>query len=149
GNFTDCPRPGSAMIGSAHSLEEPSMANKSVRRTISMTPEMRDLLAQIAAKHGREVRETDLIRDAIRHYLDNQADVVGSRRHFQRALQTRFDRLEHTLTFQMLMLTFLLSMVLGDETGEAIADALKSAASGDGEALLKQIALYRTPKGGA
>jgi len=122
------------------------MATKSVRRSISMTPEMRDLLAQIAAKHGRDVKENDLIRDAIRHYLDNQADVVGSRRHFQRSLQARLDRLESTLTFQMLMLTFLLATVLGDESGEAIDEAMATATR-DGEALLKQIAALRPPKG--
>ena len=122
------------------------MATKTVRRSISMTPEMRDLLAQIAAKHGRDVTENDLIRDAIRHYLDQQSDVVGSRRHFQRSLQARLDRLESTLTFQMLMLTFLLTTVLGDESGEAIDEAMATAAR-DGEALLKQIAALRPPKG--
>jgi len=124
------------------------MATKTVRRSISMTPEMRDLLAQIAAKHGRDVTENDLIRDAIRHYLDQQSDVVGSRRHFQRSLQARLDRLENTLTFQMLMLTFLLTTVLGDESGEAIDEAMAAAAR-DGEALLKQIAALRPPKGDA
>jgi predicted DNA-binding protein len=124
------------------------MATKTVRRSISMTPEMRDLLAQIAAKHGRDVTENDLIRDAIRHYLDQQSDVVGSRRHFQRSLQARLDRLESTLTFQMLMLTFLLATVLGDESGEAIDEAMATAAR-DGEALLKQIAALRPPKGDA
>ena len=124
------------------------MATKTVRRSISMTPEMRDLLAQIAAKHGRDVTENDLIRDAIRHYLDQQSDVVGSRRHFQRSLQARLDRLESTLTFQMLMLTFLLTTVLGDESGEAIDEAMATAAR-DGEALLKQIAALRPPKGDA
>ncbi len=122
------------------------MATKSVRRSISMTPEMRDLLAQIAAKRGREVRENDIIRDAIRQYLDQQADVVGSRRHFQPSLQARLDRLENTLTFQMLMLTFLLATVLGDESDEAIHEAM-TAALRDGETLLKQIAALRPPKG--
>jgi len=121
------------------------MATKTVRRSISMTPEMRDLLAQIAAKHGREVSENDIIRDAIRHYLDQQADVVGSRRHFQRSLQARLDRLENTLTFQMLMLTFLLATVLGDESDEAIHEAM-AAARRDGAALLKRIAALRSPK---
>ena len=121
------------------------MATKTVRRSISMTPEMRDLLAQIAAKHGRDVSENDLIRDAIRHYLDQQSDVVGSRRHFQRSLQARLDRLESTLTFQMLMLTFLLTTVLGDESGEAIDEAMAAAAR-DGDALFKQIAALRPAK---
>lgn len=122
------------------------MAIKTVRRSISMTPEMRDLLAQITAKHGRDVSENDIIRDAIRHYLDQQADVVGSRRHFQRSLQARLDRLESTLTFQMLMLTFLMATVLGDESNEAIHEAM-AAARRDGDALLKQIAALRTPTG--
>lgn len=121
------------------------MATKSVRRSISMTPEMRDLLGQIAAKQGRDISENDIIRDAIRHYLDQQADVVGSRRHFQRSLQARLDRLESTLTFQMLMLTFLLATVLGDESDDAIHEAM-AAALRDGEALLQQIATLRAPK---
>jgi len=121
------------------------MATKTVRRSISMTPEMRDLLAQIVAKRGREVKENDLIREAIRQYLDEQADVVGSRRHFQKSLQARLDRLENTLTFQMNVLTYLLATVLGDESGAAIEDAIVTAKR-DGEVLLKQIAAVRDLK---
>lgn len=122
------------------------MATKTVRRSISMTPEMRDLLAQITAKHGRDVSENDIIRDAIRQYLDQQADVVGSRRHFQRSLQARLDHLESTLTFQMLMLTFLMATVLGDESDESIHEAMATAQR-DGDALLKQIGKLRPPTG--
>ena len=121
------------------------MATKTVRRSISMTPEMRDLLAQIVAKRGREVKENDLIREAIRQYLDEQADVVGSRRHFQKSLQVRLDRLENTLTFQMNVLTYLLATVLGDESGAAIEDA-SITAKRDGESLLQQIAAVRDLK---
>jgi len=121
------------------------MATKTVRRSISMTPEMRDLLAQIVAKRGREVKENDLIREAIRQYLDEQADVVGSRRHFQKSLQARLDRLENTLTFQMNVLTYLLATVLSDESGAAIEDAIVTAKR-DGEVLLKQIAAVRDLK---
>jgi len=124
------------------------MATKTVRRSINITPEMRDLLAQIVAKRGREFTENDLIRDAIRQYLDEQADIVGSRRHFQKSLQTRIDRLESTLTFQMNVLTFLLTTVLGDESGAAIEDAIITAKR-DGEALLKQIAAVYDLKDGA
>ena len=122
------------------------MATKTFRRSISMTPEMRKLLAQITAKHGRDVTENDIIRDAIRHYLDHQADVVGSRRHFQRSLQVRLDRLESTLTFQMLILTYLMTTVLGDESNEAIHEAV-AAARRSGDGLLKQIAALRAPTG--
>ncbi len=37
------------------------MSNKSVRRSIVMTPEMRDLLAQLAARQAREVSKSDLV----------------------------------------------------------------------------------------
>ncbi len=123
------------------------MATKTVRRSISMTPEMRDLLAQIVAKRGREITENDLIRDAIRQYLDEQSDVVGSRRHFQKSLQARLDRLETTLTFQIHILTYLLATVLGDESGAAIEDAIVIAKR-DGEALRNQIAAVRDLKDG-
>lgn len=123
------------------------MATKTVRRSISMTPEMRDLLAQIVAKRGREVKENDVIREAIRQYLDEQADVVGSRRHFQKSLQARLDQMESTLVFQMQVLTYLLAAVLGDEGGAAIDDAIVTARR-DGEALLKHIAAVRDLKDG-
>jgi Arc/MetJ-type ribon-helix-helix transcriptional regulator len=129
-------------MSQAKVVEQPSMATKTVRRSISMTPEMRDLLAQIVAKRGREVKENDVIREAIRQYLDEQADVVGSRRHFQKSLQARLDQLESTLVFQMQVLTYLLAAVLGDESGAAIDDAIVTARR-DGEALLKQIAAVR------
>jgi hypothetical protein len=121
------------------------VTTKTVRRTISMTSEMHDLLAQVAAKQGRDVKEVDLIRDAIRLYLDEQADISGSRRHFQKSLQERLDNLEHTLTFQTNILIYLLSTVLGDESGSAIEDAI-IAANRDGETLLAQIAAVRDLK---
>lgn len=123
------------------------MENKTVRRSISMTPEMHDLLAQIVAKRGREVKENDVIRDAIRQYLDEQADVVGSRRHFQKSLQARLDRMESALVFQMQVLTYLLAAVLGDESGAAVDDAIITARR-DGENLMKQIAAVRDLKAG-
>ncbi len=119
------------------------MATKTVRRSISMTPEMHDLLAQLVAKRGREVKEVDLIREAIRRYLDAEADVVGSRRHFQRTLQARLDRLENTLTFQMHILIYLLAAILADDS--AIEDAIL-AARRDGETLLAQIEAVRDLK---
>ncbi len=119
------------------------MATKTVRRSISMTPEMRDLLAQLVAKRGREVKEVDLIREAIRRYLDGEADVVGSRRHFQRTLQSRLDRLENTLAFQMNIVIYLLTAILADDS--AIEDAI-IAAKRDGETLLAQIEAVRDLK---
>ncbi|MDX2138672.1 MAG: hypothetical protein SF123_11305 [Chloroflexota bacterium] len=114
------------------------MATKTIKRSINITPEMRDLLAQLAARRGREVCEADLIREAIRQYLDEQADVVGSRRHFQKSLQARIDRLETGLAFHLNVLVYLMANALSDARDDAIADAL-IAAHRDGAALLKQI----------
>ena len=65
---------------------------KSIRRSVSMTPEMRDRLAQLVSKHLRDVTEADLIREAIRAYLDEQTDLIGISRHFQKSFQDRIDR---------------------------------------------------------
>ena len=119
------------------------MATKTVKRSISMTPEMHDLLAQIVAKRERDVTEASLIREAIRQYLDEQSDLVGSRRHFQKSLQLRIDRLESTLTFQMNVLVYLLAAILADES--AIDEAI-IAAKRDGAALLAQIDAIRDLK---
>jgi hypothetical protein len=104
---------------------------------------MRDLLAQIAARRGREVKEVDLIREAIRHYLDEQADVVGSRRHFQKSLQARIDVLESALSFQALVIMHLLAEILADDT--AIDEAIITARR-DGSSLLARIAAVRDLK---
>ena len=119
------------------------MATKTVKRSISMTPEMHDLLAQIVAKRERDVTEASLIREAIRQFLDEQSDLVGSRRHFQKSLQLRLDRLESTLTFQMNVLVYLLAAILADES--AIDEAI-IAAKRDGAALLAQIDAIRDLK---
>ena len=119
------------------------MATKTVRRSISMTPEMRDLLAQIVAKRGRDVKENDLIREAIRQYLDEQSDVVGSRRHFQKTLQLRLDRLERSLLFQMNIIIYLLTAILADDS--AIDDAI-IATKKDGAALMQRIEAVRDLK---
>src|SRR5579885_666529 len=83
------------------------MANKIVQRSIAMTEEMQDRLQQLVSKHGREFSESDLIREAIRRYLDDQEDIIGSRRHFAKTFQDRVDRLEFALTFHLNVLLHL------------------------------------------
>lgn len=118
------------------------MATKTVKRSISMSQEMHDLLLQVVAKRGREVKEVDVIRDAIRQYLDEQEAVIGSRRHFQKTLQARLDRLEATVTFHLNILLYLLATVLPDESERAIEDAI-IAARRNGQLLQEQITAVR------
>ena len=122
------------------------MAGRSVRRSLSTTPEMRDRLAQLVSKQPRDVTEADLIREAIRLYLDNQEDIIGSRRHFQRSLQERLDRLEGALAFQLNVLIYLLAALEPVESAERIAEAIL-AAGRDGEQLLAQMQAVREMKG--
>ena len=119
------------------------MPQKNIKRSIAMSEEMHALLTQIAAKHGRDITESHLIREAIRQFLDEQVDAVGSRRHFQKSLQLRLDRLEQSLMFQMNIVIYLLNAILSDES--AIEDAI-IAAKRDGTGLIKQIEAVRDLK---
>lgn len=119
------------------------MSQKNIKRSIAMSEEMHTLLTQIAAKHGRDITESHLIREAIRQFLDEQVDAVGSRRHFQKSLQLRLDRLERSLLFQMNIVLYLLSALLADDS--AIDDAI-IAARRDGASLMEQIAAVRDLK---
>lgn len=116
------------------------MSKKSVRRSLSMTPDMRDRLAQLVSKQPRNITEADLIRQAIRGYLDEQEDLIGSRKHFQKSLRERVDQLEATLSFHLNVLIYLLA---SDETQlrEAII-----ATKENGETLLAQIKAVRELK---
>ena len=85
------------------------MSKKTARRSLSMTPEMRDRLAQLVSKQPRDITEADLIREAIRLYLDEREDLIGSRKHFQKSLRERVDQLESALAFQLNVLIYLLA----------------------------------------
>jgi len=119
------------------------MPQKNIKRSIAMSEEMHALLSQIAAKHGRDITESHLMREAIRQFLDEQVDAVSSRRHFQKSLQLRLDRLERSLTFQMNILIYLLAALLADDS--AIDEAI-IAAKRNGASLVKQIEAVRDMK---
>ena len=116
------------------------MSNKSVRRSLSMTPEMADRLKQVVKNKPRDVTEADIIREAIRLYLDGQEDLIGSRRHFQRSFRDRIDGLEASLAFQLNVILFLLTAD-EDALREAIITARKH-----GDTLLAQIEAVRNLK---
>ncbi len=125
------------------------MSKKSVQRSITMTQEMRDRLALLVSKQPRDTTEADLIREAIRLYLDNQEDIIGSRKHFQKSLQDRLDldRLESAFAFHLNVLIYLLAALEPEGSPERIADAI-IAARRDGETLLAQMQAVREMKAG-
>lgn len=114
------------------------MARKTIRRSIAMTPEMRDRLALLVSKHPRTTTEADLIREAVRRFLDEQEDLIGSRRHFQKSMQERLDLLESALTFHLNILIYLVAALDPDRSAERITNAIV-AARRDGDTLTRQI----------
>lgn len=105
-----------------------------------MTQQMRDRLALLVSKYPRDVTEADLIREAIRRYLDEQDDLAGSRKHFQRSFRQRIDQLEDAVTFHLNILVYLVSQ---DES--ALREAIITAKQ-DGETLLAQMKAVRELK---
>jgi predicted DNA-binding protein len=84
-------------------------AQNTIRRSVAMTPQMRARLQQLLENDPRDVTEADLIRQAIREYLDRQEDVVGSRAHFRKAFQDRIDELQDDLEFRLRVIIALLA----------------------------------------
>lgn len=84
-------------------------ASKTVRRSVAMTPQMRLRLQQLLEKETRDVTEADLIRQAIREYLDRQEDVTGSKAHFRKTFRDRIDQFQDDLEFHLHVITALVA----------------------------------------
>lgn len=129
-------------------------ATKTVRRSVAMTPQLRARLQQLLDKQGKDVTEADLIRQAIREFLDRQEDISGSRAHFRKTFQERIDALETTLTFRLDVLLALMAHGLAvmlpvfteqPITPEELIQAAIIAAARDSQALQNQIKTVREP----
>jgi Arc/MetJ-type ribon-helix-helix transcriptional regulator len=127
-------------------------ATKTVRRSIAMTPQLRARLQQLLDKQGKEVTEADLIRQAIREFLDRQEDIAGSKAHFRKTFQERIDVLETRLSFRLDILLALVAHGLAvmlpvfieqPITPEELIQAAIVAAARDSQALQKQIRTVR------
>ena len=127
---------------------------KTVRRSVAMTPAMRGRLQQLLDNEKRDVTEADLIRQAIREYLDRQEDITGSRAHFRKTFQARINEFDAALTFRPDMLMVLvaqgLAVMLPVFTEQSItaADLIQAAmvaAAQDTEAVRQQIETVRNP----
>lgn len=65
------------------------------RLTVHITGAMDDRLEQIAKQ--RDEPKAEIVRAALRVYLDEQEDLIGSRKHFTKMFQRRVDYLERLL----------------------------------------------------
>jgi len=84
-------------------------ATKTIRRSVAMTPELRARLQQLVDQQDREITEAEIIRQAIREYLDRQEDITGSKAHFRKTFQARIDELQNDLEFHLQVIIALLA----------------------------------------
>ena len=66
------------------------------RLSVQITNAMDDRLEQVA--RGRDEAKSEVVRIALRAFLDEQEDVIGSRKHFTKAFGRRIDYLERLLS---------------------------------------------------
>ncbi|HML20985.1 MAG TPA: hypothetical protein PKD09_05010 [Aggregatilinea sp.] len=76
-------------------------ATKTVRRSVAMTPQLRARLQQLIDQQDKEITEAEIIRQAIREYLDRQEDITGSKVHFHKVFRDRIDELQDDLEFHL------------------------------------------------
>jgi len=65
------------------------------RLSVQITDAMDDRLEQVA--RGRDEAKAEVVRAALRAFLDEQEDVIGSRKHFTKAFGRRIDHIERLL----------------------------------------------------
>jgi len=70
------------------------------RLSFGMTPDMDRYLEELArtrSRQGNPVSKADLLREAVRLYLDQQADLTGSRKQIAKSLEGKFEALAGTI----------------------------------------------------
>ena len=70
------------------------------RLTVNVTPDMDRYLEDLArtrTRQGKPAAKADLIREAIRYYMDNQDDLTGSRRQLARSLDGKLQNVMSAL----------------------------------------------------
>jgi len=68
----------------------------SSRLSLHITPAMNNRLEQMAKLQDEP--KAEIVRAALRAYLDDQEDLLGSRKHFTKMFQRRVDYLEQLLS---------------------------------------------------
>lgn len=77
-------------------MSDNTKSQYSSRLTAHISPAMDNRLEQIASQ--RDEPKAEVVRAALRAYLDGQEDLIGSRKHFSKMFQRRVDYLERLLT---------------------------------------------------
>ena len=73
------------------------------RLNVYVSAELQRKLEQIRDQRGPKVMVPDIVREAIRLYIDNEEEIIGSRRHFQRGLRETIDNARDELLWNNLV----------------------------------------------
>jgi metal-responsive CopG/Arc/MetJ family transcriptional regulator len=93
-------------------MSDKSKTHYTDRLSVHITPAMSNRLDQIAMM--RDEAKAEVVRSALRTYLDGQEDLLGSRKHFTKMFQRRMTYLER-LTTIMLWLNVQMMQILMEE----------------------------------
>src|SRR5579864_3021652 len=74
------------------------------RLNVYVSAELQRKLEQIRDQRGPQTTVPDIVRDAIRQYIDNEEEIIGSRRHFQRNLREALEEAKFELLWNNLVL---------------------------------------------
>lgn len=80
------------------------------RLSINITRPMYERLTQIA--NNRDEAISEIAREALRLFLDDQEDLIGSRKHFSKSFQQRLDHTDWQLSVQLQMLSHLTALFM-------------------------------------
>ena len=83
-------------------------------RTVRFSESLWTKVDQIAARKEYGGVMSNVIRDAVRRFIDEQEDIIGSRGHFQKTLRERIDTLEQHQTEELSALTEAINQQLGN-----------------------------------
>ena len=74
------------------------------RINVYVTVEMQSKLEQISDQRGAQMTVPDVVREAVRLYLDDQEQVIGSRRHFQKTLRDEMEAAQRIIIWNQIVL---------------------------------------------
>ena len=111
-------------------MSDKSKTKYTSRLSVHVTPAMSDRLDQIALM--RDEAKAEIVRSALRAYLDEQEDLLSSRKHFTKMFQRRVTYIERLLAIslwlnmQTLQILFERVEKEPQDLGDLLAEAVQS-----------------------
>lgn len=108
-------------------MSDKSKTHYTSRLSVHITPAMSNRLDQIALL--RDEAKAEVVRSALRAYLDNQEDLLSSRKHFTKMFQRRINHVERliniTLWLNVQMMQILMEQGQGHQQSYDLMDLLR------------------------